>query len=82
MLHDCHGCVAVIQFGCRFVFLGVFLIGLLVSASYSAALTSFLAVKIHKPPFRNMKEMLYDTNYNIVTVAGTNYVEIFSVRGA
>ncbi len=48
-------------------------------SSYSAALTSFLAVKIHKPPFRNLREMVFDTNFNIVTVDGTSYVQEFSV---
>ena len=53
------------------IFLTMFTTGLVIWSSYSAALTSFLTVKLSSPPFTNLETMVEMTSYNIVTVHGS-----------
>ncbi len=63
----------------RIVFFISFLSGFVTYVSYSASLTSFLAIKHHRLPFTNAETMYHDSEYNIVTVEGTSYIDIFQV---
>ncbi len=61
------------------IFIMVYLTGFVTIAVYSAALTSILAVKIHRHPFSDETTMYYNSPYNIITVKATSYVDIFQV---
>ena len=63
----------------RVVFLSIFLVGLIIYSSYSACLTSFLAVKRFNLPFIDAKSMMDKSDYKFLTVAGTFYVDVFKV---
>ena len=54
----------------RIAFLVLFGTGILLWFHYSATLTSFLAAEVEKVPFATMNEMLYQTNYKLVTKSG------------
>ena len=66
----------------RIVFVSLFLYGVVLFSAYSATLTSILATKVRHAPFNNLDEMLYNTDYKIVTVPNTGYVDRFKVRHA
>ena len=55
----------------RIAFFMVFILGLVAYASYSAFLTSFLAVKQVQLPFARLSAMYRDTTYKFGTVANT-----------
>ena len=63
----------------RIVFISLFMYGVTLWGSYNAMLTSILASKIHNPPFRDLVEMLYRTEYNIITPASSSHVARFKV---
>ncbi len=64
----------------RVVFCTMFGFGLLIWASYSSVLTSYLAIKVQPPPFYSLEEMLYKTSYKIVTPPSTGEVDHFKVN--
>ena len=66
----------------RIIFLTVFIVGLVTCTAYSASLTSFLAVKHEVFPFTDYETLLYDTNYNVVSVSGSAYIDVFQVSWA
>jgi hypothetical protein len=55
------------------VFFTMYIIGYLLCASYSACLTSFLAVKDLTLPFNNYHEMHHETNYKVVLIQASAY---------
>ncbi len=57
----------------------LFVTGWLLWASHSATLSSLLAVKIDKPPFINLLDMLKNTDYKIMFTAGGGELEQFKV---
>ncbi len=63
----------------KMVFLTFFFFGILLYASYSARLTASLAIKEPTLPFHDKASFLYDSNYDIVTLPGTQLVAYFQV---
>ncbi len=62
----------------RMIFLIIFMASFVILSSYSASLTSFLAVKQLKYPFSDSLT-LHNSVFKAVTVKGTSYVDIFQV---
>ncbi len=63
----------------RITFLVMFVCGMLVWLHHSAALTSFLAAKLQKPPFLTLEEMLSRTNFKVVTEKSLVFASYFKV---
>ena len=61
------------------VFLTTFVGGFLIYASYSASLTSFLAIQQISYPFVDMASMYYQTDFKIGSLAGTVLDDYFKV---
>ena len=68
------------KFSSRIIFAHVFMTGIIFSTSYSACLTSFLAVVKVKFPFTDDESLYYDSPYTIVTVDGSGYVDAYKVN--
>ncbi len=64
----------------RIIFFITFLFGFVIVASYSACLTSFLAVRVNHLPFHDPTSLLYRSNYKVVSVGGSYVGEFFKVR--
>ena len=67
----------------RIAFLTTFVGGLLLYASYSASLTSFLAIVQVAYPFVDLSSLYYQSDYKIGSVGGTamdNYFKVFLKR--
>ena len=60
-------------------FFSSFAFGLIVYASYSASLTSFLAVFKLKMPFVGLRDMYENTAYRLGSLPGTAYDDLFKV---
>ncbi len=66
----------------RLGFLVILITGTLTWCSYSATLTSYLATKNDKIPFTSLEEMLYQTDYKLVTTDGSSYLAFLKVSYA
>jgi hypothetical protein len=64
----------------KIAFYVVFMFGLFLYAGYSACLTSFLAVKKITLPFQDVESLLYESDFNITTVSGSAYEDMFRVN--
>ena len=65
----------------RIAFLTTFVGGLLLYASYSASLTSFLAIVQVAYPFVDLSSLYYQSDYKIGSIGGTAMDNYFSVVG-
>ncbi len=63
----------------RIVYILVFILSWLIWNAYNATLTSFLSVKVEKPPFQSFKEMLSNTDYKIVSAESMSVLDVFKV---
>ncbi len=65
--------------GMKVVFACALMFGLVLNLFYSATLTSHLAAKKEIHPFTDDKSLYYDSNYKVVTVSGSGYVDFYKV---
>ncbi len=63
----------------RIVFFAAFLAAVVLFASYSACLTSFLAVKRDTFPFSDDESLLTKSDYDIITLKGSLVTDIYNV---
>ncbi len=63
----------------RIVFLCAFITAVVLYASYSACLTSFLAVKRDKYPFWDDESLMSHNSYKMMSMAGTMVNDIYKV---
>ncbi len=66
--------------GSRIVFVILFLFGVVIVASYSASLTSFLAVQKIKMPFTDLESMYYETDYKIAFIRSSAAESFWKVQ--
>jgi hypothetical protein len=55
----------------RIVFLAIYILGLLMIVSYSACLTSILAVRRDEFPFTDSYSMYHKSDYNLLAIHGS-----------
>ncbi len=65
----------------RIAFLMTFIVGQIGILTYSACLMSFLAIKEKSLPFHDMKSLYHQTNYRVLLLSGSSYIENFKVLG-
>ena len=63
----------------KVVFFSMFLTAVLMYSTYSACLTSFLAVTSRKLPFTDERSLVEQTDYKILTLSGSTFEELFQV---
>ncbi len=63
----------------RIAMLTIFLAGLIILTSYSACLTSFLAVQVQTFPFVDDETLYHDSTYDILTLDGSGNVDHYKV---
>ncbi len=64
----------------RIVFFSAFASSMVLYASYSASLTSFLAVKKYSLPFTDYKSFIEQSDYKIFQVPGAHYDDYYKVK--
>ncbi len=64
----------------RITFFCTYLTGLILFSSYSACLTSFLAVKKDTFPFFSDASLYYNSEFDIVTRGGSSFANMYKVR--
>lgn len=61
----------------KMVYLQAFVLGYLLLVNFSSALTSSLAMRQKTYPFSDLKSLYFNTDYKILTVDGTVYIDQF-----
>jgi hypothetical protein len=67
------------SWSCRVVYLTAYLVGVVLLASYSAALISFLAIKRTVLPFQTLQDLVHDGTYKLYFTSG-DQLTYFRVR--
>ncbi|XP_047349712.1 glutamate receptor ionotropic, kainate glr-3-like [Vespa velutina] len=62
----------------RITYFSIFLLAVILSAAYSAALISFLTSVIHVLPFRSLENFVEDESYQFIVIRGTADYDIFA----
>ncbi|XP_046821639.1 glutamate receptor ionotropic, delta-2-like isoform X2 [Vespa crabro] len=62
----------------RITYFSIFLLAVILSAAYSAALISFLTSVIHVLPFRSLENFVEDDSYQFIVIRGTADYDIFA----
>ncbi len=68
------------KYSSRIVFIVTLLCGVIISASFSACMTSLFAVKDVHYPFTDLKSLLQKSNYEIIMLAGTAILGNYKVN--
>lgn len=67
------------RFSLRIAYFSIFFLAVIISAAYSASLTSFLTAGLRKLPFQSLETFVEDGTYELIVVRDTAEYDIFAV---
>ncbi|KAL2712484.1 hypothetical protein V1478_018007 [Vespula squamosa] len=66
------------RFSLRIAYFSIFLLAVIISAAYSASMTSILTAGIQKLPFQSLEDFVEDGSYRLIVVHDTAEYDIFA----